>query len=115
MAIIEQLHRFEVHAPAFEHHLQQAVHIEVDIGDGGEKRLFYKGVNLGIGLAQAARMMLVGGHALKPVKQDFLQRLHIGVFSAHAHAGASLAAEGLFALITKHAACRHNVRPFEEE
>ena len=79
--VVQQLHRPQVHPPALEHHLEQGVHVEVDVGHGGEQRLLDESVHFGVGLAEPARVVLVGGHALQPVQQDFLKRFHVRVFA----------------------------------
>ena len=60
-------------------------------------------INLGVGFAQAAGMVLVGRHPLEAIEKDFLKRLHIGALAADAHVvGAGFAPIGLFTLVAMH-------------
>ena len=47
-------------------------------------------------------MVGIGRHALDAVEEDFLQRLRVRVFAAHADVGAARTILGLFTLITEH-------------
>ena len=68
-----------------------------------EEGFFDEGGDGFVGLAQAAGMMGIGGHAFEAVEDEFLKGLDIGGFAADTHAGgAPNNILGLFALVTKH-------------
>ncbi len=102
MSRVEEFHGAQILATTFEHELEQASHVEIDVGHGCEQGFLDEGVDPFIGHAQPARVMRIRGHSLEAVQQDFLQRLHIGIFSAHAGVDTSDAVECLLTLIAEH-------------
>ena len=102
VAVVEQLHGLQVHAPTFEDEFEQGFDIEVHVGHRGEERLLDERFDLGVRLAQSPGVVLVGGHALKAAEQNLLETLYILILSTHAGGDTPGPAIGLFALITKH-------------
>ena len=110
MAVVEELHRAKVHPAALKYHGEKAVQVEVDVGDGGEERLLDERLDLGVGLAEAASVVLVGRQPLQPVEQDFLEALDVGILAADTDIGAGGAAKGLFALVAEHGGHRKSLQ-----
>jgi hypothetical protein len=102
MGFIQHLHDAQILLATLQHQLKEARDIEVDVGDGGEERLFREGIHRFVDLAQAAGVVRVRGHALKPVEQGFLQALNIRILAADADGIAAKASLRLFTLIAEH-------------
>lgn len=103
VAGVEQFHDAEVVAAEIEGDFEEAGQVEVDVGHGGEEGFFDEGADGWVGLAEAAGVAGVGGHALEAVEDQFLDGLDIGVLAADAGAeGAADAVSGLLALVAEH-------------
>ncbi len=102
VSLVEHLHDSDILPTTLQHQLEQTFHVKVHIRDGREQRFFDEGAHVVIRLAQPASVICVGCHALQAVKQDFLQRLHIRVFTADTNVRTAGSALSLLALVTKH-------------
>ena len=103
MGLVQHLHDPQVLLAAFQHQLQQAGHVEVDVGHGGEQGLLGEGVHRLVHPAEPAGVVGVGRHALQAVQKGLLQGLHILVLAADPEVRAPAARGRLFTLIAKHA------------
>jgi hypothetical protein len=102
VGLVEHLHDSQVLPAALQHQLQQGRDVEVDVGDGGEERLFDEGVDVFVDLSEPAGVVGVGRHPLEAIEQDFLQGLHVLVLATNALVHAACAVIGLFTLIAEH-------------
>ena len=102
VTVVKHLHGAQVHAPTFQHQLNQTSHVKVHVGDRREQGFFDEGLDFGIGLAQAARVVLVSGHAFETVKQNLLQGFDVGILTAVAGLDTAGPRGGLLTLVAVH-------------
>ncbi len=102
VTFVQELHDPQVLLSALQHELEQAFHVEVDVCHRRKERFLDERADLFIKLAQSPGVVCVRRHALQPVQERLLQRLHVRVFSADAGHDAARPVGRLFTLIAEH-------------